>query len=201
MACRNHGSLSWGMEPAMPADEHRMNMGWGRFAAMIATSTALMFPLMYQLVYSVDDATFSLTRMIAALVMGALMGVVMLAFMWRMYRNTVIKVSVVAGAVLLGIVLLAVNRSQRLVGDVAFMAAMIPHYSIAINNARKADIRDPRVRKLADGIIESQVREIAEMKRLVADIRRNGRRGDVPLPARTAAVTPDMQDEISEAVR
>jgi hypothetical protein len=27
-------------------------MGWGRFIAMIATSTAVMFVLMYQLVYS-----------------------------------------------------------------------------------------------------------------------------------------------------
>jgi uncharacterized protein (DUF305 family) len=39
---------------------------------------------------------------------------------------------------------------------------MIPHHSIAIN-ARKADIRDPRVRELADQIIASQVREIREM--------------------------------------
>ena len=28
-----------------------MNMSWTRFAAMIATSTAIMFFLMYQLVY------------------------------------------------------------------------------------------------------------------------------------------------------
>ena len=44
---------------------------------------------------------------------------------------------------------------------------MIPHHSIAINNARKADISDPRVRKLADGIIASQVREIRTMKLLL----------------------------------
>jgi hypothetical protein len=40
------------------------------------------------------------------------------------------------------------------------MKSMIPHHSIGTNNARKADIRDPRVRKLADAIISSQVREI-----------------------------------------
>lgn len=34
----------------------------------------------------------------------------------------------------------------------------------------RAHIRDPRVRKLADGIIEAQVREIGEMKNLIADI-------------------------------
>jgi hypothetical protein len=29
---------------------HKMHMGWGRFAAMIATSSVIMFFLMYQLV-------------------------------------------------------------------------------------------------------------------------------------------------------
>jgi hypothetical protein len=78
---------------------------------------------------------------------------------------------------------------------------MIPHHSIAINNARKAEISDPRVRALADGIIASQVREIAVMKLLIADIGRNGERGDRALPARPARVTPEMEPEIREAVR
>ncbi len=78
---------------------------------------------------------------------------------------------------------------------------MIPHHSIAINNARKASISDPRVRELADGIIESQVREIAQMKLLLEDIDRSGERGDTELPARPAAVTPEMEDEIREAVQ
>jgi uncharacterized protein (DUF305 family) len=47
---------------------------------------------------------------------------------------------------------------------------MIPHHSIAIMTSERAHIRDPRVRKLADGIIEAQVREIAEMKSLIADL-------------------------------
>jgi hypothetical protein len=81
------------------------------------------------------------------------------------------------------------------------MKAMIPHHSIAINNARKATICDPRVRKLADGIIESQVREIAEMKLLIEDISRNGNREQVDLPATTAAITPEMQRRIAEVVR
>jgi hypothetical protein len=81
------------------------------------------------------------------------------------------------------------------------MKSMIPHHSIAINNARKATITDPRVRRLADGIIESQVREIAEMKLLIEDIYRKGKRGTSKLPARSAQVTPDMEPEIRAAVR
>lgn len=78
---------------------------------------------------------------------------------------------------------------------------MIPHHSIAINNARKADIRDPRVRKLADEIIAAQVREIRTMKLLIEDIARNGRRGDSTLPARPAEVTPEMEPKIRKAIR
>jgi uncharacterized protein (DUF305 family) len=47
---------------------------------------------------------------------------------------------------------------------------MIPHHSIAILTNERARITDPRVRKLADQIIESQRREIEEMKALIRDL-------------------------------
>lgn len=62
-------------------------------------------------------------------------------------------------------------RSQATVQDVTYMRAMIPHHSIAILTSERADISDPRVRALADGIIEAQRREIAEMDALIADLR------------------------------
>lgn len=169
-------------------DKAHMGMSWARFAAMIATSTVIMFFLMYQLVYAPDHATFSLNRLIASLVMACVMAIVMLGFMWSMYQGTSAKVGILVAAALAGLALLAVNRSQALIGDVAFMRSMIPHHSIAVNNARKADISDPRVRQLADEIIESQVREIAEMKMLIADIKRHGEQGRAELPARPAEV-------------
>ncbi len=61
-------------------------------------------------------------------------------------------------------------RSQATVGDVAWMKAMIPHHSIAILTSERAHISDPRARALADGIIETQLREINEMKALIADL-------------------------------
>lgn len=181
--------------------EHKdMSMPWWRFAAMIATSTVIMFFLMYQLVYELDHALFSIKRLIASLVMGSVMTVVMLGFMWRMYKGMAARIAVLGVAVVAAIGLLAINRSQALVGDTAFMKSMIPHHSIAINNARRAEISDPRVRELADLIIASQMREIAEMKLLLEDIARNGERGAVPLPARPAAVTSDMLPRVREAV-
>jgi hypothetical protein len=57
------------------------------------------------------------------------------------------------------------------------------------------------VRKLADEIIASQVREIREMDLLINDLQRNGPRGNVTLPARPAMITADMEPRIREAVR
>ncbi len=54
--------------------------------------------------------------------------------------------------------------------DVSYMKAMIPHHSIAILTSTRAQISDPRVRKLADEIIESQRREIGEMKALIREL-------------------------------
>jgi len=168
---------------------------------MIATSVIVMFFLMYQLVYSPDDAFFSINRAVASLVMGCVMAIVMLGFMWPMYGGLRTKVAVLVVAGALGLSLLSMNRTQTLIGDASFMKAMIPHHSIAINNARKASISDPRVRELADGIIESQVREIAEMKLLIEDIERNGERGNAALPPRSAQLTPEMARQIQDAVR
>ena len=178
-------------------DQHAKmkGMSWGRFAAMIATSVLVMFGLMYQLVYSADHALFSTNRLVASLAMGCVMAVVMLAFMWSMYHGTKTKVAVLVVAGVLGVALLGVNRQQAVIDDTRFMKAMIPHHSIAVNNARKASLSDPRVRELADEIIASQVREIAEMKLLIEDIERNGERGTEELPPRTAELTPEMERE------
>ena len=64
------------------------------------------------------------------------------------------------------------------------MKAMIPHHSIAILTSRRADIRDPRVRQLADRIIEAQLREIAEMKQLIVELESR------PVPANAAKLPP-----------
>jgi FlaA1/EpsC-like NDP-sugar epimerase len=161
-----------------------MHMGWGRSAGMILLSTAVMFVLMYQLVYSADHVFFSLNRLVASLVMACVMTLIMLGFMWSMYRGQGVKIAVLALALVIGIGLLLTNRSQALVSDVTFMQAMIP-----------AALSDPRVRELADKIIESQVREIAEMELLIDDIRQNGERGEASLPARPATLTPEMAEE------
>ena len=188
-------------EDWMEHDGKTMSMGWGRFAAMIATSTVIMFFLMYQLVYSLEHALFSVNRLVASLVMACVMSIIMLGFMWTMYKGPRAKMSVLVLAGVSGAVLLYLNRTQALIDDTRFMKSMIPHHSIAINNARRASISDPRVRELADQIIQSQVREIGEMKLLIRDIETNGERGMTELPPRSTAITPEMEKAIREAVQ
>jgi len=151
-------------------------MSYVRFAAMIATATIVMFGLMYLNTYALGHVWFSQTRMWMALLMGATMAALMLAFMLGMYRNAAANIGILAAALLAFAATLWLVRSQETVADVAYMKAMIPHHSIAILTSRRAHIRDPRVRGLADGIIAAQEREIAEMEALIADLERN------PLP-------------------
>ena len=145
-------------------------MSYVRFGAMIVTSTIVMFILMFLNTYALDHVYFSETRAYMALVMGATMAVIMLAFMLGMYKNMALNAAIFIGSILVFAGALFLVRSQVTVDQVSYMKAMIPHHSIAIMTSERADIRDPRVRKLADEIIEAQRREIGEMKDLIADL-------------------------------
>lgn len=147
-----------------------MEMSYWRFAAMIATSTIVMYGLMYLNTYALEHVFWSETRAWMALVMGATMAVIMLGYMLGMYQKKLINFAIFGGAVLAFALALWVVRSQATVDDSEYMKAMIPHHSIAIMTSKRAQISDPRVRKLADEIVESQEREIAEMKYLVSEL-------------------------------
>jgi uncharacterized protein (DUF305 family) len=147
-----------------------MQMSYWRFAAMIATSTLVMYGLMYLNTYAFEHVFFSQTRAWMALLMGATMAVIMLGFMLGMYKNRTLNIAIFAGAVAVFAGSLWLVRSQATVNDTAYMRAMIPHHSIAIMTSKRAQIADPRVRELADEIIAAQEREIAEMRGLIADL-------------------------------
>lgn len=147
-----------------------MHMSYWRFAAMIATSTVTMFVLMYLNTYVLEHVLWSETRSWMALLMGSCMAIIMLGFMLSMYKNTLVNVAIFAGSAIVFTLSLWLVRSQATVGDVEYMRAMVPHHSIAIMTSERAQITDPRVRKLADEIIEAQRREISEMKYLIKDL-------------------------------
>lgn len=157
-------------------------MSYSRFAAMILTSTVVMFELMYLNTWSLDHVFYSQTRTWMALLMGAAMAIIMLGFMWSRYKDTKVNIAILAASVAASLVSLWLVRSQETVSDVSYMKAMIPHHSIAVMTSDRAHIRNSRVRNLADGILEAQVREIGEMKRLIADLEQNPPAGKPDLP-------------------
>jgi hypothetical protein len=148
--------------------------GYLRFGAMIATSMVVMFMIMYLNTYQLSHVQWSETRFYMTFLMGAAMAVVMLSFMWSMHRDRKINVGIYVLAALVFAGALWLVRSQATIGDTSYMRAMIPHHSIAVLTSSNAGIEDPRVRELADEIIDAQCREIAEMKWLVDDIDDNG---------------------------
>jgi hypothetical protein len=153
-----------------------------RFMAMIGTSTLVMFGLMYINTFTIDHVFWSETRFWMAFVMGSAMMVVMLLFMWSMYPSRAKNALILGVAALVFSTALWLLRSQTTVTDSEYMAAMIPHHSIAIMTSERAHIRDPRVRKLAHDIILAQRREIAQMRYLLEDIEENGVRVAKRLP-------------------
>jgi hypothetical protein len=148
--------------------------GYLRFGAMIATSMVVMFVIMYLNTYQLSHVQWSETRFYMTFLMGAAMAVVMLSFMWSMHRDRKVNVGIYVVAALVFAGALWLVRSQATIGDASYMRAMIPHHSIAVLTSTNAGIEDPRVRELADEIIDAQCREIAEMKWLVEDIDDNG---------------------------
>jgi hypothetical protein len=145
-----------------------------RFGLMIVVSMVVMFGVMYLNTYQASHVEWSETRFYMTFLMGSTMAVVMMSFMWSMYRNVWANVAVYVLAIVVFGGALWLVRSQRTVDDRSYMRAMIPHHSIAVLTSSRADIDDVRVRELADQIIAAQCREIAEMHWLVDDIGANG---------------------------
>lgn len=140
------------------------------FLLMILAASILMLCLMYLNTYQFSHVWFSQTRLFMTSIMAGAMAVVMLLFMRHMYKNRRANLAIVIGSIALIVLGLWLVRSQATVRDVAWMKAMIPHHSIAILTSERAQISDPRVRELADKIIETQRREISEMEVLISDL-------------------------------
>ena len=140
------------------------NNQYSKFILMLICSFIAMYITMYFNTYAMDHVYFSLTRFYMACLGIAAMAVIMLAFMQNMYLNKKKNIAIILGSLLLFVGALTLARTQTPVNDELYMKAMIPHHSIAILASKRANIKDPKVRKLADEIIKAQEEEIAKMK-------------------------------------
>ena len=138
-----------------------------KFVLMLLGSFIAMYLTMYFNTYNIDHVYFSLTRFYMACLGISAMAVIMLLFMLSMYKNKKKNIAIILCSLILFASALTLVRTQTPIGDVIYMKAMIPHHSIAILTSKRADIKDPEVRKLADEIIKAQEKEIAEMKAFI----------------------------------
>ncbi|MEZ4792369.1 MAG: DUF305 domain-containing protein [Gelidibacter sp.] len=150
------------------SNQHKSKGNYTKFILMLAASFIAMYITMYLNSYEIEHVYFSLTRFYMACLGIACMAVIMWFFMRKMYQNKKKNIAVLLGSLILFVSAYGLVRAQApIIGDVLYMKAMIPHHSIAILTSKRADIKDPEVRKLADDIIKAQEKEIAEMKAMI----------------------------------
>ena len=150
------------------SNQHTGKGNYTKLILMLAASFIAMYITMYFNTYEIDHVYFSLTRFYMACLGIACMAAIMWFFMRKMYQNKKKNIAVLLGSLVLFISAFGLVRAQSpIIGDILYMKAMIPHHSIAILTSKRADIKDPEVRKLADEIIEAQEKEIAEMKQYI----------------------------------
>lgn len=142
----------------------KKNNPYTKFILMLLVSFLAMYITMYFNTYAIDHVYFSLTRFYMACLGISTMAVIMLLFMQNMYSNKKKNIAVVVGSLILFVGALTLARTQTPVNDLLYLKAMIPHHSIAILTSKRAAIKDPQVRKLADEIIKAQEEEITTMK-------------------------------------
>ncbi|MDF3076942.1 MAG: hypothetical protein K0S09_831 [Sphingobacteriaceae bacterium] len=138
-----------------------------KFGWMLLASFIIMYAVMFLNVDKLDHVYLSTTRAYMALLMVAPMALLMLAMMPMMYPDKKLNGIIAVTSVVVFILALVFLRSQTFIGDRQYMKAMISHHSSAIMVSQEAKLKDPELKQLAEQIIRSQEKEIAEMKQML----------------------------------
>ena len=152
-----------------------------RFAAMIATSTVVMFGLMYLNTYQLDHVFFSETRAYMALVMGATMAIIMLAYMMGMYKNQRVNIGIIGGSLAVFAMALWLVRKpsdgRRRVVHASHDSSSLhrdpdertsAHHRSTRAKAGRPDHRDAAPRNRRDESADSRPREQVRLARVLA---------------------------------
>ena len=147
--------------------EKRMRSPYAMFGLNLAVSAVVMYLVMFSMIAGLADFYNNLNMFYMALTMVAPMGMLMLLTMGSMYQSRRLNLALHAGLALLFVAALLGTRSQAAIGDAQFLRSMIPHHSGAVLMCREAPVRDPEIVALCGQIIESQQREIEQMKHIL----------------------------------
>lgn len=154
----------------MNMDKGMMKKHYIMFGLNMLISTIIMYLVMFEMIRGWGEFVHNINFFYMALTMAMPMGVLMLLMMGSMYPNKRLNLALYAGLALVFVLALAAVRTQALVGDKQFVRSMIPHHSGAILMCRQSSVSDPEIRELCfgpNGIVASQEKEIAQMKRIL----------------------------------
>ena len=161
---RVHGNNAPHGQGAARAQSHRPYL---RLLLSLGVSYAVMFAVMFARVNTLDNVYASLNQAWMAGLMVAPMLLIMLATMRSMFHSAALNIALAVAGVALIALFWGLIRTQGGIGDTQFLRSMISHHAGAILVCERASLSDERVRRLCGQIIESQQREIAEMKQLL----------------------------------
>ena len=147
---------------------HAMTGAYLRLLLMMVLSFVAMYALMYAMVDAFDNVYLNINKAYMAGLMTAPMLVFELLVMGSMYPSRKLNMSSIAIGIVALAILWAAIRGQAGVGDREFLRSMIPHHASAILMCGKAPVADPEIKSLCASIVESQQREIDQMKRILA---------------------------------
>lgn len=138
-----------------------------RLLIALSISYVVMVIVMFARVNVFSNVFLSLNQIYMAGLMVSPMLLIMLIAMNSMFQHKQLNIVLLfVGTVLIGLFWMLV-RTQTGVGNQQFLRSMISHHASAILVCEQASITDSRIQQLCEDIIESQEREIREMKALM----------------------------------
>ena len=134
---------------------------------VIMVFVGISFNAMNMLVFRFDDLYLSLTLFYGGLIMASNM-------IWAheiihfIYHGKMNKIIFVIG-IILTILTTFIIRSQIFVDDNQWLRRMISHHSTALTTSHKIKnkTQNPKLKQLAEDIIDTQEKEISQMKQLL----------------------------------
>ncbi len=146
--------------------QHKKSM-YKKFGLILLCSFVAMYVVMYTLVASWGHIYFSLNMFYMTTMSVSAMGIVMLVGMRKMFKNKKRNYILYGIFGVLIVLTFIFEREQTFITDEVFLRSMIPHHSKAVLICREASIINPKIEKLCDGIIQTQLQEIRRMKEIM----------------------------------
>ena len=132
--------------------------------AMFVLHVIAMYVLMYAMVDRFGNVIPNRNQLYMAFLMASPMVAFELLLMRSMYPSRIWNLLLGFASILVLVGAFALIRGQTAIDDREFLRSMIPHHAGAILMCDRADIRDPEIVALCDGIRAGQQQEIDFMK-------------------------------------